>query len=243
MWYSAVIIITITNLIEMTSNHREVVIDTETTGLEPSKGHKIVEIAAVEIVGRVRTGKYFHRYVNPNRDMPDEAFRVHGISADFLKDKPTFPSITKEFLDFVGTSTMIIHNAAFDIAFINAELASLGINPITMRRVVDTLDLARRKFPGMPASLDALCKRFNISLKSRDKHGALIDSELLAMVYAELLGGMQKKLDLEQGNSDDHKASVNIDFPARAFAVSKQEIIDHEQMLQAIKNPLWKNFS
>jgi len=226
----------------MLSGHREIVMDTETTGLDPHKGHRIVEIAAVEIIGRVRTGKYFHSYVNPSRDMPEEAFRIHGISGEFLKDKPLFSTIAKEFLDFVGTSTMVIHNAPFDISFINFELATLGINPITMRRVVDTLPMARKKFPGSPASLDALCKRFNISLKSRDKHGALIDSELLALVYAELLGGLQGKFDLRNATNTievrDSKA-----FPQRQFPSSDEETEAHRQMLQKIKNPLWDKCS
>lgn len=220
------------------SSHREVVVDTETTGLDPNRGDRIVEIAAVEIVGRVRTGKYFHSYVNPERDMPNDAYKIHGISGEFLKDKPIFSDIAKEFLDFVGTSTMIIHNAPFDLAFINHELVKLGVNSITMKRVVDTLILARKKFPGSPASLDALCKRFNISLKSRDKHGALIDSELLAMVYAELLGGSQKRLDLTN-IQESSTAIQKRSFPLRSFASDESEEAAHNKMLSAIKNPLW----
>jgi DNA polymerase-3 subunit epsilon len=220
------------------SSHREIVVDTETTGLDPSRGDRIVEIAAVEIVGRVRTGKYFHSYVNPERDMPNEAYKIHGISGEFLKDKPVFSEIAKDFLDFVGTSTMIIHNAPFDIAFINHELVKLGVNSITMKRVVDTLILARKKFPGSPASLDALCKRFNISLKSRDKHGALIDSELLALVYAELLGGAQKKLDLSKIPESSAVIQKKV-FPLRSFSTDESEESAHNKMLAAIKNPLW----
>lgn len=226
----------------MLSNHREVVIDTETTGLEPHKGHRIVEIAAVEIIGRVRTGNHFHSYINPERDMPAEAFRIHGIAGEFLKDKPLFVHVAKDFLDFVGTSTMVIHNAPFDIAFLNHELAALGINPITMRRVVDTLPMARKKFPGSPASLDALCKRFSISLKSRDKHGALIDSELLALVYAELMGGLQGKFDLTTSTPTTQKKTV-IDFPKRQFSQNEEETQAHKKMLSILKNPLWNKHS
>lgn len=220
------------------SSHREVVVDTETTGLDPNRGDRIVEIAAVEIIGRVRTGKYFHSYVNPERDMPNDAYKIHGISGEFLKDKPIFSDIAKEFLDFVGTSTMIIHNAPFDLAFINHELVKLGVNSITMKRVVDTLILARKKFPGSPASLDSLCKRFNISLKSRDKHGALIDSELLAMVYAELLGGSQKRLNLTN-TQESSTAIQKRSFPIRSFSSDEFEETAHNKMLSAIKNPLW----
>jgi len=222
----------------MLSSHREIVLDTETTGLDPHKGHRIVEIAAVELIGRVRTGNYFHAYVNPNRDMPTEAYNIHGISGEFLKDKPQFSTIAKDFLDFAGSSTMIIHNAAFDILFINHELATLGITPISMNRVVDTLLMARKKFPGAPASLDALCKRFNISLKSRDKHGALIDSELLALVYTELMGGLQGKFDL-QNTQEAIQPRNRPTFPQRNFPVNDKESLKNQQMLQKINNAIW----
>jgi DNA polymerase-3 subunit epsilon len=173
---------------------REIVIDTETTGLDPQSGHRIVEIAAVELFHHVPTGRRFHCYVNPERDVPEEAYAVHGLTADFLAGHPPFAAAADEFLAFVAGDPLVIHNAEFDLAFLNAELARLG-RPILRSPAVDTLSLARRRFPGAPASLDALCKRFSIDLSARDKHGAEIDCGLLAAVYVELLGGRQPGLD------------------------------------------------
>ncbi|MFT3690712.1 DNA polymerase III subunit epsilon [Paenirhodobacter sp.] len=171
---------------------REIVLDTETTGFEPSEGHRIVEIGAVELFNHVPTGKTYHQYINPERDMPTEAFQVHGISEEFLRDKPVFALIAQEFLDFIGTdSKLVIHNAAFDMKFLNAELSWVRKPLIAADRAVDTLMMARRKFPGSPASLDALCRRFGIDNSSRTLHGALLDSEILAEVYLELIGGRQ----------------------------------------------------
>jgi DNA polymerase-3 subunit epsilon len=175
---------------------REIVLDTETTGLDPAKGHKIIEIGCVELLNSIPTGQTFHVYLDPERDIPEEAFRVHGISAEFLAGKPLFAAISGDFLKFIEDSRIIAHNAEFDLRFINAELALVGVPAIEPSLVVDTLALARRKFPGGANSLDALCQRFGIDISRRTKHGALLDAELLAEVYAELLGGRQATLSL-----------------------------------------------
>ncbi|MDH3665823.1 MAG: DNA polymerase III subunit epsilon [Paracoccaceae bacterium] len=176
---------------------REIVMDTETTGLKPEEGHRIVEIGAVELVNLLPTGRIYHQYINPERSMPKEAERVHGLDDVFLADKPVFARIAGDFADFIGDAKLVIHNAAFDMAMINAELDRLGHDPLPMSRAVDTLDLARRRFPGAQASLDALCRRFEIDNSGREKHGALLDSELLAEVYLELMGGRQQGLVLD----------------------------------------------
>ncbi|MGC1505491.1 MAG: DNA polymerase III subunit epsilon [Sulfitobacter sp.] len=170
---------------------REIVLDTETTGFDPESGDRIVEIGAVELMGHMATGETYHQYINPERGMPQEAFEVHGLGDDFLRDKPKFAQIGQAFLDFIGTSKLIIHNAKFDIKFLNAELKWMGLPQIPWAQAVDTLEIARKKFPGSPASLDALCRRFNIDNTSRTLHGALLDSEILAEVYLELIGGRQ----------------------------------------------------
>ena len=170
---------------------REIVLDTETTGFEPSEGHRIVEIGAVELLNKMPTGRTYHQYINPERPMPKEAFEVHGLGDDFLRDKPVFKTIARDFIEFVGESTLVIHNAAFDMKFLNAELKSLGHPGLPMSQSLDTVAMARRKFPGAPASLDALCRRFGIDNSAREKHGALLDCELLAEVYLELIGGRQ----------------------------------------------------
>jgi DNA polymerase-3 subunit epsilon len=167
------------------------VLDTETTGLEPAEGHRIVEIGAVELLNHMPTGRTFHRYINPQRAMPEEAFRIHGLSDDFLRDKPVFAEVAAEFVAFIGDARLVIHNAAFDMKFINAELSWLDLVPIPFERAVDTVAIARRRFPGAQASLDALCRRFGIDNSGRTLHGALLDSELLAEVYLELIGGRQ----------------------------------------------------
>jgi len=180
----------------MATNIREIILDTETTGLYSKNGDKIIEIGCVEIINKVRTGSYYHTYVNPQRDVPLESFNIHGISEDFLKDKPVFKDIADEFLEFIGNSPLVIHNAGFDMGFLNSELEFCFKPHIPKGRVIDTLNIARKKFPGAPASLDALCKKYNVSLESRDVHGALIDAELLAKVYIELQGGTQSSLSL-----------------------------------------------
>lgn len=171
---------------------REIVLDTETTGFEPGEGDRIVEIGAVELLNHVPTGRTYHQYINPERSMPAAAFQVHGLGDDFLRDKPKFARIAADFLEFIGTdSVLVIHNAAFDMKFLNAELGWAGHPAMPMDRAIDTVAMARRKFPGSPASLDALCRRFGIDNSVREKHGALLDSELLAEVYLELIGGRQ----------------------------------------------------
>ena len=173
---------------------REIVLDTETTGLDPADGHRVLEIGAVEIVHQSLTGKVFHVLINPERDVPEDAVRVHGHTAATLKDKPVFASVVDDFLAFIGDSNLVIHNADFDMRFVNAELARLGRAAIGMERVVDTLALARKKHPGQPNSLDALCDRYRIDRSRRVRHGALLDAEILVEVYCELTGGRQRSL-------------------------------------------------
>ncbi len=176
---------------------REIVLDTETTGFEPSEGDRIVEIGAVELFNHVPTGRTYHQYINPQRSMPQSAFEVHGLGDDFLRDKPVFAEVAAGFVEFVGEAILVIHNAAFDMKFINAELEWIKLPPIPIERSIDTLAIARRKFPGSPASLDALCRRFGIDNSSRTLHGALLDSEILAEVYLQLIGGRQPDFGLE----------------------------------------------
>ena len=173
---------------------REIILDTETTGLDPASGHRIVEIGCVELLNAIPTGETFHVYLDPERDMPEEAFRVHGLSNKFLAGKPVFAAIAGDFLAFTSGAKIIAHNAEFDLRFLNAELALLDREPIAAERVIDTLALARRKFPGSANSLDALCVRYGIDTSRRTKHGALLDAEILAEVYAELTGGRQAHL-------------------------------------------------
>lgn len=170
---------------------REIVLDTETTGFDPESGDRIVEIGAIELLNHLPTGKIYHQYINPERSMPNEAFEVHGLGDDFLRDKPKFAEIAQAFVDFVADAKLVIHNAAFDMKFINAELGWLKRPAIPYDQAIDTLEIARNKFPGSPASLDALCRRFGVDNSGREKHGALLDSELLAEVYLELVGGRQ----------------------------------------------------
>ncbi len=173
---------------------REIVLDTETTGFEPSEGHRIVEIGAVELFNHMPTGKTYHQYINPERMMPKEAFEVHGLGDDFLRDKPLFKAVGQAFLDFIADAKLVIHNAAFDMKFLNWELRAAGLAIIPNDRAIDTVLMARQKFPGSPASLDALCRRFGVDNSAREKHGALLDSEILAEVYLELIGGRQPGL-------------------------------------------------
>ncbi|WP_368185575.1 DNA polymerase III subunit epsilon [Aestuariibius sp. HNIBRBA575] len=184
---------------------REIVLDTETTGFEPEDGDRIVEIGAVELLNHVPTGRTYHQYINPERSMPKEAFDVHGLGDEFLADKPVFAKIAQDFIDFVGTDLMVIHNASFDMKFLNAELRWLNRPPLPVDQALDTLAIARRRFPGSPASLDALCRRFGIDNSSRTLHGALLDSEILAEVYLELIGGRQP--DFALSNSGTAKKS------------------------------------
>lgn len=180
---------------------REIVLDTETTGFDPFSGDRIVEIGAVELMGHMATGKTYHQYINPERGMPDEAFQVHGLGDDFLRDKPKFAAVGQAFLDFIGDAKLVIHNAAFDMKFLNAELKWMNLPEIPYDRAIDTLEIARKRFPGSPASLDALCRRFGIDNGARTLHGALLDSEILAEVYLELIGGRQPDFGLSTAGS------------------------------------------
>ena len=189
---------------------REIVLDTETTGLDPLRGDRLVEIGGVELINHFPTGRSFHVYINPERDMPEEAFRVHGLSSDFLSDKPVFAAIAEDFCQFVADARLVIHNATFDMGFINAELKRVGRPTIGFDLVVDTLSMARRRFPGGSNSLDALCARFGIDNSRRTKHGALMDAELLAEVYIELIGGRQASLGLSaRGDAAGRGRSTN----------------------------------
>jgi DNA polymerase-3 subunit epsilon len=187
---------------------REIVLDTETTGFDPTTGDRVVEIGAVELSNHLPTGRTFHQYINPERDMPTSAFEVHGISEEFLRDKPVFAEIGRAFLDFVGDAKLVIHNAAFDMKFLNFELKRMGLPEIPWAQAVDTLAIAKQKFPGSPASLDALCRRFGVDNSRREKHGALLDSEILAEVYLELIGGRQPGLVL--ASVEVKKSSVEV---------------------------------
>jgi DNA polymerase III subunit epsilon len=180
---------------------REIVLDTETTGLDPGQGHRLVEIGAVEIVNQIASGAVFHALINPERDVPDEAFRVHGHSTAFLNDKPVFAAVVEEFLAFLGEAPLVIHNAEFDMRFINAELKAAGRDLIGPERVIDTLAIARRKHPGAPNNLDSLCDRYRIDRSRRIKHGALLDAEILVEVYGELTGGRQRSLSFAAAES------------------------------------------
>ncbi len=227
---------------------REIVLDTETTGLDPASGHRIVEIGCVELLNHVPTGEVYHQYVNPERDMPAEAERVHGLTEAFLAGHPTFAEIADPFADFIGDATLVIHNAAFDLGFINAEFARVGRSAIGSDRAVDTVALARKKFPGAQASLDALCRRFGIDLSGRDLHGALLDSRLLAAVYLELLGGRQHGLDLAQEAIARHVADAASGGASAAPAgrrmprpheATDAEKTAHAALLAKLKEPIW----
>lgn len=220
---------------------REIALDTETTGLDPANGHRVVEIGCVEMINRVRTGKTFHAYLNPERDMPQEAFAVHGLSSQFLSDKPLFSSVAESFIAFIADSPLVIHNAQFDMKFLNAEFSRIGSEAIPFERAVDTVGIARRKFPGAPAKLDALCKRFNIDLSARIKHGALLDAELLADVYLELMGGRQEAMSLSSGPQQEMTQTLaqTASVAYRCFPPAEEELAKHAEFIANLKKPLW----
>lgn len=220
---------------------REIVLDTETTGLDPAAGHRIVEIGAIELVDHLPTGRHWQQYVDPQRDMPEEARRVHNLSREFLSQFPPFEAIVDAFLDFVGDSTLVIHNAAFDLRFLNAELARCGREPLPASRVVDTLLLAQRRFPGQPNSLDALCRRFGVDASARTYHGALLDSEILAEVYLHLIGGRQAVLGLETASTRRRSAAARTRpvRPPRPHAPTAEELEAHAAFVATIPNALW----
>ncbi len=224
---------------------REIVFDTETTGFEYAKGDRLVEIGAVELVNHMPTGVTFHQYINPERDVPEEVVKVHGLTYDFLKDFPVFEKVADQWLDFVGDATLVAHNASFDMNFVNYELKQIGRKELDWSRVVDTLEIARMLFPGARCSLDALCKRFEIDNSSRTFHGALLDAQLLAEVYLELLGGKEPSLLLDGKKQKTQNAAVVQNEaktlrPARVFALSEEEIQAHNEFLQSkIKGAIW----
>jgi DNA polymerase III subunit epsilon len=224
---------------------REIVLDTETTGLDPGSGHRIVEVACLELINHIPSGRRFQRYLNPDRDMPEDAHAVHGLTAAFLADKPRFGDVAAELLAFIDGAPLVIHNAEFDMRFLNAELARLEQPLLASHQAVDTLHLARRKFPGSPASLDALCKRFNIDNSARELHGALLDAELLAEVYLELIGGRQAGFDLVQAEARAAAAAsasqAQIRPPRILDAPSIEELAAHAELLTRLKQPLWNN--
>ncbi len=227
---------------------REIVFDTETTGLSPLNGDRLVEIGCVELVNKVETGRTFHAYFNPGRPMPSEAEAVHGLSDAFLADKPLFHDMCEELLDFVGDSPLVAHNASFDFGFLNHELGNCGRPLICLTRMVDTLILARQRHPGAKHSLDALCTRYGVDRSLRVKHGALIDAQLLSQVYVELTGGRQIGLSfstttfVQNTSATVAEKIVRRDFkarPPRAHAPSAQELIRHAEFIKGLKDPIW----
>ena len=219
---------------------REIVLDTETTGLRPEAGHRIVEIGCVELVNSVPTGRTFHRYVNPERVMPDDALAIHGLTEEFLSSQPLFAAIVDDFLEFLGDASLVIHNAEFDLGFINAELERVHRPPLHFRRTIDTVRMARRKFPGAQASLDALCRRFNIDNSGRTLHGALKDANLLAGVYLELIGGRQRGLELAATEGGRAVAGDRPARPPRPHAPSPEEDAAHARFVERLKEPVWR---
>jgi len=223
---------------------REIVFDTETTGLSFPGGDRMVEIGCVEMVNRVETGRTFHAYYHPERDMPVEAFNVHGLSEAFLSDKPKFADAVHELIDFIGDAPMIAHNASFDFSFLNGEMQRCNRPIVHMNRMVDTLQIARSRHPGAKHSLDALCSRFGIDRSHRVLHGALLDAQLLAQVYVELMGGRQIGLGLTAQTAAASAAPIvaqapRIARPPRVFLVSEGDLAAHAAFMSRIKNPIW----
>ncbi|MCB2087690.1 MAG: DNA polymerase III subunit epsilon [Sphingomonadaceae bacterium] len=226
---------------------REIIFDTETTGFDPKKGDRMVEIGCIEMVNRVLTGRTFHAYFNPDRSMPAEAEAVHGLSETFLSDKPRFNELADELIAFLEDSPLVAHNAGFDFGFLNAELDICGLDPVCTSRMVDTIAIAKVRHPGAKLSLDALCTRYGIDRSHRTKHGALLDAELLAQVYVELTGGRQIGLELVADEADSISAVVAAPVTARErkfraarpHEASAEELARHAQFLESIKSPLW----
>lgn len=227
---------------------REIVFDTETTGLDPFQGDRIVEIGCVELVNHVPTGNVYHQYINPERSMSEEVVAVHGLTEEFLSDKPTFREIADDFLAFIGSdSALIAHNAPFDMKFLNAELSWIGKDTLSFDRVIDTVVLAKKRFPGSRVNLNELCKKFHIDNSARTFHGALLDSELLAEVYLELIGGRQPGLVLEKKSDVKQVQQVLVDVKTlakdyrepRSFSASSEELEQHTDFVKKIKNNIW----
>lgn len=222
----------------------EIILDTETTGLDPKLGHRIIEIGMLEMKDKVLTGKQFHFYINPERDVPMEAYRIHGISTDFLINKPLFKAIADDFLDFISGATLVIHNAQFDMKFINHELSMIGRPSIDMSGVIDTLAIARKRFPGAKVNLDALCKRFKIDNSSRNFHGAILDAKLLSEVYIELTGGRQTTFSLSSSSSnmqlsDNKNLESDANYNTKLVVPSEEELSAHKSLLAKISNSSW----
>ena len=224
---------------------RRIALETETTGLSPKDGHRIVEIGCVELDGNIPTGNEWHSYVNPDRAMPEAAFAVHGLSEEFLQKEPKFKDIVEDFLSFIKGGVLVIHNAKFDIGFLNSELKMANMPLIEIEKTIDTVHLAREKIPGAAASLDALCKRFEIDLSLREKHGALLDAKLLAEVYLQLTGGRQSSLSLVQEHSDKSKKVINKEEPKLdnltfiEATLTEREKEEHAEMINKINSSLW----
>lgn len=227
------------------SSLREIVFDTETTGLDPTTGDRLVEIGAVELVNHIPTGKTYHQYINPERDVPEEVVKVHGLTEEYLKGFPVFADIAQDWIDFIGDDGILVaHNASFDMKFTNYELKRAGFEEYQWDRVVDTLEIARNKFPGQRNNLDALCKRFNIDNSARTFHGALLDAQLLAEVYLELLGGAEPTMDLSNNANNFNKGTVEeikrVYREPRNFSLTEQDIAAHREFLEKnISNSTW----
>jgi DNA polymerase-3 subunit epsilon len=233
---------------------REIVLDTETTGFDALNGDRVVEIGCIELLNNIPTARHFHAYLNPERPMPQAAFQIHGLSDQFLADKPKFADVAEAFLEFLGDAPLVIHNAEFDVKFLSAELQRLGKPAIPLQRATDTVQIARRKFPGSPASLDALCKRFSIDNSNRVLHGALLDAELLAEVYIELLGGRQAGLGFVV-ESEVEVTVTSLDFtdgrrgpatgiqlpirPPRPHMPTPEELVAHQAFVAKLGNAIW----
>ena len=219
---------------------REIILDTETTGLDPKMGHRLVEIGAVELINHTPTGVNYQTYINPERDVDPGAQEIHGLTNEFLKQHPTFGDVSAEFIDFLSNSTLVIHNAPFDLAFINMELNRLGEPSISSERVIDTLVLARKKFPGAQANLDALCRRFAIENRHRELHGALVDAALLADVYIELIGGKEPTLGLSAKKTNTvAEDTTRVYQKPRSFPVTEEELELHRAFVKTLINPIW----
>ena len=218
---------------------REIVFDTETTGIMPGDGHRIVEIGALELIDRISTGRTFHSYIDPCRAMPRDAEGVHGLTTAFLTGQPVFEAVIDEFLGFIGDAPLVAHNAAFDMAFLNWELRRAGLKPLPDSRAICTLELSRARHPGAKHSLDALCVRYDIDLSGRSKHGALLDAELLARVYVELTGGRQIDFDLALASVAAAVALPRTMLSPRPHAASAAELVRHAAMVAGLKDPVW----
>ncbi len=221
---------------------KRIVLDIETTGLDPRQGHKIVEIGCIELDNNYPTGNYFQQYINPDREMPEEAFRIHGLTKEFLADKPLFSDIAQKLIGFISEGELVIHNAKFDVGFLNYELELSSNTSLKKFRVIDTLLLARKMFPGAANNLDALCRRYNIDTSKRKKHGALLDAELLADVFLEMNGGRQQGINLEFENKIKARNLINTKsnlYSKKIVSPNKEEFLEHQNVLQNIKNNFW----